>query len=260
MSGVTQAVFQNQRSFVIVTGQQTYTGAGSYSWTAPTGVTSVSVVAVGGSLYNGGGAESGAGLGYKNNIAVVPGSSYTVVVGPADSYFISTSTVKGGGAASTTGGTFFGDGGGTGGNTFSSAQGGGAGGYAGEGGSASGAGAGGGGGGGGTVSSGIQGSVGGGVGLLGQGSNGAAGAAAQQPSYPGTSYTFGGGGGSGGTNGGTSYRTVDAQGNMGPVTLGQPGNYGGGSAAGGTNPGAGAVRIIWPGDTRAFPSTNTTDL
>jgi hypothetical protein len=259
MSGVTQAVFQNQRSFVIVTGQQTYTGAGSYSWTAPTGVTSVSVVAVGGTLYNGGGAESGAGLGYKNNIAVVPGSSYTVVVGTGDSYFISTSTVKGGGNASTTGGTFFGDGGGTGGNTFSSAQGGGAGGYAGEGGSASGAGAGGGGGGGGTLSSGVQGSVGGGVGLLGQGANGAGGANGVYQ-YPVRTTTYGGGGGSGGTSGGTTTAVVNANGSFGTFTRGQPGNYGGGTATPNTNPGAGAVRIIWPGDTRAFPSTNTTDL
>ena len=72
--------------------------------------------------------------------------------------------------------------------------------------------------------------------------------------------TYGGGGGSGGTSGGTTTAVVNANGSFGTFTRGQPGNYGGGTATPNTNPGAGAVRIIWPGDTRAFPSTNTTDL
>ena len=128
------------------TGQDAYTTAGSYSWTCPDEVETVCVVCVGG----GGGANnsayyqqggSGGGLGWKNDIAVTPGQSYTVVVGvkgytaagqnPGDSYFISTSTVKGGGGqngngTSTTaapyvgftvhpGGTYTGDGGGRGG-------------------------------------------------------------------------------------------------------------------------------------------------
>jgi hypothetical protein len=63
-----------------------FTTPGTYSWTAPIGVTSVSVVAVGGGggagLYNGGGGGGGA-LAYKNNIAVTPGQSYTVIVGAA---------------------------------------------------------------------------------------------------------------------------------------------------------------------------------
>ena len=69
-------------SFVTPTGpapgQQEYTTAGTYSWTAPAGVTSVCVVCVGG-----GGAgysapdtsrssAGGGGLGWKNNITVVP--------------------------------------------------------------------------------------------------------------------------------------------------------------------------------------------
>src|SRR3989344_5230709 len=68
-----------------VSGEQPYTSPGTYSWTAPAGVTSVSVVAVGGGggggyqwSYHGG---AGGGLGWKNNIAVTPGQSYTVVVG-----------------------------------------------------------------------------------------------------------------------------------------------------------------------------------
>ncbi len=67
-------------------GQQAYTSPGTYSWTCPQGVYSVSVVCVGGggagacsgSAAGGGG---GGALAYKNNISVTPGASYTVVVG-----------------------------------------------------------------------------------------------------------------------------------------------------------------------------------
>ena len=73
-------------------GQAEFTTPGTYSWTAPTGVTSVSVVCIGAGgagtrgtspsdvdqLRRGGGAG---GLGWKNNIPVTPGQSYTVVVG-----------------------------------------------------------------------------------------------------------------------------------------------------------------------------------
>lgn len=111
-----------------VQGQQAYTTAGTYTWTAPANVTSVSVVVVGGG--GGGGGSFGAGgggggLAYKNNITVVPGTGYTVEVGaggtggtdddgsmwsPAPdttaggaSYFSTTSTVRatGGGAGTT---------------------------------------------------------------------------------------------------------------------------------------------------------------
>lgn len=253
----------------IVQGQQAYTTAGSYSWTAPTGVTSVSVVAVGagggGNLYHsnyntGGG---GGGLGYINNHSVTAGNSYTVVVGAVgakggsgsrgqdggDSYFVNTSTCKGGGGggANPNGGSAGvgnGDGGGNGGvggqvsNTSPVGSvvggGGGASGYSGNGGfggvnqngpNPSGAGAGGGGGGG------IQ-NGGGGVGILGEGTSGAA-----------VSGNSGNGkGGSGGTDGG-----------------GSGGVYGGGGGYNGDG-GVGAVRIIWPGATRTFPSTNTGDV
>jgi len=72
-------------------GQESFTTPGTYQWTAPAGITKVSVVAVGG---GGGGQTStqawnavsscggaGGGLGWKNNIPVTPGQSYTVVVG-----------------------------------------------------------------------------------------------------------------------------------------------------------------------------------
>lgn len=228
---------------------QTFSSPGTYSWTAPAGVTSVSVVAVGSGgpntvlgylcqKYNAAG--GGAGLGYRNNISVNPGCTYTVVVGAvscnqygfgADSYFISRCVVKGGGGGGGyhggSGGTYYGDGGGNGGNGGSGgcsagSGGGGAGGYAGCGGyggtngrgSSGTGGAGGGGYGGNTYASGNT--LGGGVGLLGQGASGSYGCHAN----------------------------------------GNPGSGGSGVTYGGGGNGIGAVRIVWPGNTRTFPSTN----
>lgn len=245
-----------------VVGQQAYTTPGTYTWVAPSGVTSVSIVAVGsgGSSQNTG--NGGGGLGYRNNYTVTPGFSYTVVVGgkgastpaPAfpgqDSYFINTSVVKGGGGgmiSTISPGSFTGDGGGNGGaggcTVCYVGGGGGAGGYSGNGGGAgrgfpeSGlAGSGGGGGGGASEGPGYNGGGGGGVGILGQGANGAGGIAS-------ISFSRTGKGGSGGS---------DAVGRAG-------GFYGGGSTPT-LDGGSGAVRIIWPGTTRQFPSTNTGDL
>lgn len=101
-------------------GQQSYTSPGTYSWTCPANVTSVSVVCVGGGgggggrgthVTNGSSAQGGygGGLGYVNNFSVTPGQSYTVVVGGGgnagnnstsgssggSSYFNSSTTVKG---------------------------------------------------------------------------------------------------------------------------------------------------------------------
>lgn len=70
-------------------GEVLYEIPGTYNWVCPPGVTSVSVVAIGGGgmgayFYNdaasctGGG---GGGLGYVNNFSVIPGVGYTVVVG-----------------------------------------------------------------------------------------------------------------------------------------------------------------------------------
>jgi hypothetical protein len=242
-----------------VPGQQAYTTPGTYSWVAPTGVTSVSVVAVGGggyclSNYRG----SGAGLGYKNNTAVTPGTSYTVVVGAKAtsqfggcSYFSSSGLVRGGGGGPPNGsrGGFTGDGGGLGG--YPDLGGGGAGGYSGNGGNggssptAGSGGAGGGGGAGGYYYCGCceftsPAGAGGGVGLLGQGANGAAGVC-----NSGVLNASGGTGGAGSGGSGSSYG-----GGSGFSVFGSLGNTGG----------HGAVRIIWPGTTRSFPSTNTGDL
>ena len=185
-------------------------------------------------------------------------------------------------ANSKTGGGYTGDGGGTGGNggdetgsggsTKKAAGGAGAGGYAGNGGDgaaasgswpdyftgSAGATDSGAGGGGGSVgyysNSGKEGygGGGGGVGLLGKGSTGAGGAGAGGVYNPGSGITATrGGNGSGG-----SYPQSDHE---------YGGNYGGGaggSTAGSqmtTRPGRGAVRLIWPGDAREFPSTRTAD-
>lgn len=157
--------------------QQLFTS--NTTWVCPAGVTSVSVVAVGAGGggnsgwsghvgYSGGMGGGGGGLGWRNNISVTPGTSYTVVVGSrgiggpsslgsggvsiggagGDSYFINRTTVLGvggSGAINNTGGaggSFLGDGGGIGGTggttptgyTFSNAGGGGGGGYTGAGG------------------------------------------------------------------------------------------------------------------------------
>lgn len=260
----------------LVTGQDAYTSPGTYSWTAPAGVFGVSVVAVGGgsgqktvdfaTAWGGG----GGGTGWKNNIPVTPGLSYTVVVGSGggentaggDSYFISTSTVRGGGGGRDgtnyyTGGTYTGDGGGSGGNggqpfgNFVAGGGGGAGGYTGNGGAGGfgaggdgSAGSGGGGGGGGGTNF-IGSAGGGGVGILGQGSNGTGGRAQGGV----------GGGGSGGANGtaGLNSGTAGAGGAYGGGAGGRSFNIGSPTASVGSG---GAVRIIY-GTGRGFPSSLT---
>ena len=267
------------------TGDIAYVTTGTYSWTAPAGVTSVSVVAVGGggaggSTWSSGGGGGG-GLGWKNNITVVPGNSYTVVVGQGGqptanannngvnlggtSYFISTATVAGygggrGGPSATAasggyGGGWLGDGGGRGGDGAWDGSwnygGAGAGGYAGNGastygGSSSGnaAPSGGGGGTGGWYSSTYGVPAGGGVGIYGQGASGGA-----------SGQYYGGFGGSGGEQG----RGGEGSGQSGYQTI-NGGAFGGGGGGSGTSygggwGGGGAVRIIW-GSGRAFPATN----
>lgn len=235
--------------------EQIFNTPGTYTFTAPEGVTSVHVVCVGGGAgSSAAGAGGGGGLGWKNNISVTPGDSYTVVVGARaeDSYFIDTSTVKGGGASGRTGGgRAAGNGGGNGGTGGSSAGGtggdstypggGGAGGYSGNGGNGSNGtnssvhqgsnGAGGGGGGG----AGWRPSGGGGVGIFGEGPSGVGGIG--HPKNSATKATGGSGGASGGNSGG---------------------QYGGGGYGSTTSGASGAVRIIW-GEGRAFPSTNVGD-
>lgn len=269
-------------------GQQAYTCSGTYSWVAPSGVTSVSVVAVGGGAagtpgsyvccvgYVAGGGGGGGGLGYINSYSVTPGNSYSLVVGARASsnqagnfsQFVNATTVKGfggnGAGSAPTGGTYYGTGGGDGGNAGTLANcngsgGGGAGGYSGKGGNGGGlysfagsnAAACSGGAGGGAAYNGScwGGAGGGGVGILGKGTTGAGGST--------SGYPHGGGGGSGGATGGSNTSS-------GTVAIGGLyGGGGGGSPGTGTQGGQGeqgAVRIIWPGTTRSFPSTCTGNL
>ena len=278
--GSYQWVGSNGTVINVPQGQQAYTTPGTYSWTCPADVYAVSVVCVGG---GGGGynswanpAGSGGGLGWKNSISVVPGTSYTVVVGAAgavggsptaggNSYFISTGTVAGYGggnagsgaytsgpnANSTYGGGYYGDGGGAGGYAAGYQGGGGAGGYSGQGGNTSANGAGGGGGGGSYYSSTYGCGAGGGVGILGGGTSGLSGS-----NRVGNGY--GGGGGSGGANGANGE---PASAGPNAITGGAYGGGGGGpgTSYGGGSGGVGAVRIIW-GLNRAFPATNTADV
>lgn len=272
--------------------QAIYEVPGTYSWLAPTNLnpSTVSIVAIGGGggagAYGGGG--GGAGLGYKNNYGVVGGNSYTVVVGQGsavssttnmvyagDSYFVNTSTVKGGGGQTGgsngssnyggnggSGGTYTGDGGGNGGtggtgggrsSYWNAAGGGGTGGYTGNGGSGgnsgetygngggSGAGGGGGGGGGGADSTNTgygYGGGGGGTGIFGQDANGSAGTGriSTTNTYPGTE----GGGGSNGGDGSDGFSNyghfTDANGGtLMDSSTTPPGGSGGQYGAGGGN-------------------------
>ena len=259
-------------TYAPVMGQAFYgVGAGAFSWTVPTNVTSVCVLCIGGggggyAIWSSGGGGGG-GLAYKNNITVVPGAVWTVNVGlggdaganrqaGGNSSFVSPASVtvcqaNGGTTSGGSGGTTLGyDGGGNGG-LGDLYGGGGAGGYAGNGGSRGASGSGGGAAGASAYSSNYGNSGGGGVGPFGQGASG-------------STTTYVGTGGSGGEtsnsreNGYTSYG----------VAISPGGRYGGGGGAPGTqftigygaNRGAdGCVRIIW-GPGRSFPSTGTGDM
>lgn len=249
-----------------VIGQVAYTTAGTYTWVAPAGVTSVSVVAVG----------PGGQVTCDGNITSNTCATFA-------SYFINTSTVAGypgrnntSSYCACTGGRYVGTGGGNGGASGS---------YSYVGGS---------------------GTAGGGVGLLGQGANGAGGAPSPYGGTAGSAGSGGGGGGGGGPNGsGTAgggaggYTGNGGRGGNGGSNScywfnngspGSPGSGGCGSSYGGSNggfvngrgggglgwknsiavtpgtgytvkvSGNGAVRIIWPGTTRLFPTTCTGNL
>lgn len=280
--GTSQYSAASNSATPLAQGQDAYGTAGTYSWTAPGGVTSVSVVCIGGGGGSGGtqsgstGGDGGGGpaLRYGNNITVTPGSSYTVVVGDVgtngaiynhgdnggDSSFNGTDVVAGGGKGTGAGkngaggtgslGAGISGGGGNGGNGSTQSNGfggggGGAGGYSGNGGNGAaygataGSGAGGGGGGGTSNSGGnAYGLSGGGVGWFGEGTSGAGGTASSR------------GGGNGSTDIGTGTGAGVGYGRSG--TSPGTGAYAGGAYGGK----AGGVRIVYPGDTRQFPSTN----
>lgn len=266
-----------------------FTATGSNSWVVPAGVTSVSVVAVGGGgggcrSTSAGGGGSGGDLRYYNNLSVTPGETLTITVGSGgtrgttggDGGF--SRVARGGttlleaagggggttaapraknGTSSTIGGSIGGGDGGAGATASGSVQcggGGGAGGYSGAGGdgvfTTTGAGdngtggAGGGGGGGGDTDTAGN---GGGVNLFGEGENGAGGNSGTVNGFSATGGSYG--------DGALNVNTLSID---NPVILPVMGAGGGGDDNGteASNGGQGAVRIIWPGDTRSFPSTN----
>ena len=288
-----------------------YTTPGSYTWTAPAGVTCVSVLFIGaggagkpgvtycncGQYWRGSSGGGGGGAGWTNGYPTTPGSNYDVVVGAAASNsngglssFLpyvaprqyQASGGRGGsgtGCVQPTGGnntTGYGKGGSGGASaTFNYSQyinacgvlggggGGGAaatatiyngGGYGGWG-SAYSSGSpspattagcagtnGGAGGGGGGCSA--QGGGGGGTGLYGVGSNGSSGTRGNN----GNSGS-GGGGGSGGNSGsGANGGSYGGGGGGGTYYFGSTSSIGSGAN--------GAVRIVWPGNTRSWPSTD----
>lgn len=247
-------------------GQMIWTTPGTYEWVCPEGITSVCAVCVGA-----GGSNAGS-LGWKNNISVVPGTTYDLEVGapgqtggtaitgwpkspsynyvPATpggmSWFINPSLVMGGLNS------YAGDGGGYGGSGGAGyGGGGGAGGYTGNGGS------------GGTNPSIYDPPI---PGTPGTGGGGAGGTGRTITNWQGTSR-----GGDGGQ--GVSLFGPDVAGELGEICddyyAGDGGDYGGAAGVGQSNlyrppyifaifggqGGAGAVRIIW-GPGRAFPNTN----
>jgi len=269
-------------------GSQAYTigartGCTAYTWVVPAGVTSVSILAIGaggngcissGQAINGGG---GGGLSYRNNISVTPGTSYTVNVsnGVCGVRISSLNIKAAGGAGPNPGSASCG----LGAVKYSGGQGGygggGAAGYAGNGGNAACTGfangsAGSGGGGGGAARArwpcgGIYyGAGGGGVGATGQGCSGAGGSYVNNDATSSASIGLGGSGGANGTKG-----TRFCQCGVGVAVGGSGGSYGGGGgtgsnycfggtlipATGSGTGGNGYLRIIWPGNTRTYPST-----
>lgn len=277
--------FTNMYGTAPATGGEAYwtqSSAGqTKSWTVPAECNSISVVCIGGGgtgyiqgAGRGGSPRSsgggGGGLAYKNNISVTPGSTVTVRIGsrgPSDSQPGQPSWIQYGGTQYATGGGGNGGSansntaggspsgtrnggstGGTAGHGNSNDGGGGAAGYSGTGGGVSqspSGGAGGRGHGDGNVCSGA-----GGVGLFGQGATGSNSGSSATGATGGSPDTIGGG------QNGTSAN--------GSVHSGDAGNFGGGGAHDDQSSqaklvygGYGGVRIIWPGDTRSFPSTNT---
>ena len=256
--------------------QAEFTTPGTYTWYAPTGVTSISAVAVGGGgsggAYLGGG---GGALAYKTSATVIPGTAYSVVVGaggvnPSQDYggsggyssFGSNIVYASGGFGAYIGhasqgpgaNVRIGDGGGNGGTSSGMGGAGGAG-YSGNGGNATTYtgldGSGGGGGGSGMTR--FAGGGGGGVGIYGQGTSGLGGFGQYQGGY---NRGQGGSGGLPETNiavGNTPSFPGELYGGGGG---GQHYNFFGGYGKDGSK---GAVRIIW-GAGRAYPSTNTANV
>jgi len=86
-----ESAASNSVTAVAPAGQSAYTSPGTYSFTVPSGVTSISVVCVSASAgaadpAQGGTASGGGGLSYVNSISTTPGETLTVYVGQGTSY------------------------------------------------------------------------------------------------------------------------------------------------------------------------------
>lgn len=255
-------ILTSEGGFVADPGQVLFDTEETHYWTVPEGVYSISAVLVGPGGFRG--LEKGA-------IAAIKRGGNMLVY--AEGGGVS------GGAGSPITGNIGGGNGGNGHSGFSSrgGGGGGAGGYSGNGGDGEEsptAGTGGAGGGGDTSRYNNQGGGGGGgVGLFGEGASGASGTdsdkggkggsgGADAPHNPGTGYGDGGAYG-GGNGGGVSINAGGAGGGLRyindlKVTPGEQLEISI-VTSGSTKPGKGAVRIIWPGNERYFPSTRTMD-
>ena len=230
--------------------------SGSYTWTPPGGVSSISVCCIGSGSTSAYIRGSG-GLAWMSDYTVTAGTNYTVNVGTTanrtGSYFKDTSTCYGETYSGTEwssrpGGTYTvtstgnssrggGNGGATGGGGGGGQGGGGCAGYTGNGGN------------GGPTPSGGGGGGGGGTGIVVKGSSGAGGG------NGGSGNGGGGGGGAGQASGGSSYPGYGGSGG-GNGSAKNGGSYGGGGGWYG-GAGQGGVRIIWPGDTRTYPDNSS---
>lgn len=229
----------------------TYSTAGTYSWTCPEGVTRITVECWGaggggGVIGNSGGGGGGGGAYAKTtNITVVPGNSYTIVVGPGGAADVAAGggirtsfngttviadygrgTTNATGAVGGTNANSTGDtecAGGTGGNGNTNGDvGGGGGGCAGLSGNGN------------AGSNGVAFSVGGNGGSGNAGSGGAGGAGGNGTAgVAGSSHSTGGGGGGGGDNG------------LGGAAAGAPGGGGGGGETSGGAGADGQVKITY---------------
>ena len=240
----------------------------STTYTIPTGVNYVRIVAVGGGAngtytYSGSaGGGGGGGLGYKSNYSVTPGASLSITTGGQGSTSSCGGAVGNAGSnsgSSGSGGGYTGDGGGNGGDTsnpggYNQSGGGGAGGYSGQGGDggydpgAAGSGGGGGGGAGGHWS---RGGGGGGTGVSLTVTAGANGAGGTGPSVHSNFYN---------TNGGLAGTPgIWAQNGSHDSQGGHGGRGGGGGGGGQSNyglsagsGGAGYVAIWWNSNGGSF--------
>jgi hypothetical protein len=283
----------NEVGYTTITGigESSFITPGTFSWTVPTGVDTISVVTVGGGGGGGGaggsdgkGGGGGGALAYVNSISVTPGETLTVGVGTSGRPgIVPTSTASAGGNSYIKRGaiSLVEAGGGQKGNDTSldgNRNGGaggtvivGSGGAGGNGGAGDGGGGGGGGGAGGYSGKGGNGNTFGGDGNNGIGGAGGGGGGANSNSVGGGGVGILGEGasGAGGSsnapgNGGSGGENGSNTGTSGSVLVGG-GKYGGGGGGGtdssgryGNVGGHGAVRIIWGlGANRQFPATGT---